>query len=129
MSNIVCFTDALGGVSGTHSFWLSPWTKSCTLPASTSLPPNGKTPPGLPLGLFLFVPASLYTERFDLTEAHLASLREPVRCRTLPARARRVALLLRGWSRIVQHQQYNNYIEWVSLVYYWFSEIITLWMI
>ena len=94
-----CFTDFFVVIC-MLSVWIPSLFSKGLLPASASLPLTGVINSNLPFGLSPVISWTLCNERFERVEPHLATFRDTDLLRTLPARARRVALLLRGCSRL-----------------------------
>ena len=94
-----CFTDVFVEICMV-SLWIPSLLSIGLLPASASLSHTEVIDSNLPFGLFSGISWTLCNERFERTEPHLATFRDTDLLRTLPARARRVALLLRGCSRL-----------------------------
>ena len=97
--NTDCFTDVFVVIC-MLSVWIPSLLSIGLLPASASLPHTDAIDSNLPFGLSPGASWMLCNERFERTEPHLATFRDTDLLRTLPARARRVALLLRGCSRL-----------------------------
>ena len=105
-----CFTDFFVVIC-MLSVWIPSLFSKGLLPASASLPLTGVINSNLPFGLSPVLSWTLCNERFERVEPHLATFRDTDLLRTLPARARRVALLLRGCSRLWMQKWNRNQIK------------------